>query len=202
MATSFPVAKDTFANPSPTDTLNAALVPHAAQHANVNDAVKALQNKVGITGSTDVNSLDYKTRNPPLVLGSTVYNPGSLITYTTAATTFAAVDVTNLSLTFTPVTTRAMIQMIGRSHHTTSGYIQWCLLDASGVEVVNTRLGVHYSTSYVTAFYQVLLTGLTPGTPVTFQWGWRTTTGTAYLMAGDTNTPSDPGPVSMYALNA
>ena len=60
MSTAFPTALDAFINPSETDTLDSATVPHAAQHANANDAIAALQAKVGITGSTDATSLDYR----------------------------------------------------------------------------------------------------------------------------------------------
>ena len=56
MATGFPTSKDNLSNPLSTDSL----VGHASQHANENDAIEALQNKVGIDNSTDVNSLDYK----------------------------------------------------------------------------------------------------------------------------------------------
>lgn len=60
MATSFPTSIDTLTNPTATDTLDSLTVPHDAQHTNANDAIEALQAKVGINGSSDVNSLDYK----------------------------------------------------------------------------------------------------------------------------------------------
>ena len=58
MATQFPEELDSFTNPQPTDSV--AAVSHAAQHANANDAIEALQAKVGIDGSTDTTSLDYR----------------------------------------------------------------------------------------------------------------------------------------------
>jgi len=63
MATNFPTALDTLTNPTPTDQLDSVTVPHDLQHANANDALEALQAKVGINSSTDVNSLDYKIRH-------------------------------------------------------------------------------------------------------------------------------------------
>lgn len=60
MATNFPTGLDTFTNPTATDTLNSVTVPHATQHDNLNDAVLALETKVGINSSADTNSLDYK----------------------------------------------------------------------------------------------------------------------------------------------
>lgn len=65
MATNFPTSLDTFTNPTATDTLDSP--PHDQQHANINDAVEALEAKVGINSSADTNSLDYKVNNitPP-----------------------------------------------------------------------------------------------------------------------------------------
>lgn len=56
----FPVALDNFTNPTAADNLNAPTVLHSAQHANINDAVEALQAKVGVNGSAVATSHDYK----------------------------------------------------------------------------------------------------------------------------------------------
>ena len=61
MATSFPTGLDALTNPVSTDTL--ASPSHADQHANVNDAVEALEAKVGVDGSAVTSSLDYRVRN-------------------------------------------------------------------------------------------------------------------------------------------
>ena len=47
MATSYPNALDNFTNPTSTDTLNSATVPHADQHANANDAIEAIEGELG-----------------------------------------------------------------------------------------------------------------------------------------------------------
>lgn len=60
MATNFPEELDSFVNPQPTDSV--AIVSHAEQHSNANDAIEALQVKVGKDNSEDVNSLDYRIR--------------------------------------------------------------------------------------------------------------------------------------------
>lgn len=60
MATQFPGELDSLLNPQPTDSV--AAVSHASQHANANDAIEALQIKVGKDNSTDVNSIDYYLR--------------------------------------------------------------------------------------------------------------------------------------------
>lgn len=58
MATNFPASLDSLTNPTSSDSLNSP--SHSAQHANVNDAVEALQAKVGVDSSAVTTSLDYK----------------------------------------------------------------------------------------------------------------------------------------------
>lgn len=73
MATSFPGGLDTFVDPNgTTDTLES--VPHDAQHSNANDAIEALEAKVGIDGSAVATSLDH------LLKSSSVTDPGHLHT--------------------------------------------------------------------------------------------------------------------------
>ena len=62
MATGFPSSLDALTNPLSTDALTSP--SHADQHANVNDAVEALQTKVGVDSSAVVASLDYKVSKP------------------------------------------------------------------------------------------------------------------------------------------
>jgi len=57
MATNFPTSLDALTNPTSSDSLSSP--SHSAQHANVNDAVEALQVKVGIDSSADTSSHDY-----------------------------------------------------------------------------------------------------------------------------------------------
>jgi hypothetical protein len=58
MATTFPGALDEFTNPSANDKTN--VVSHAAQHANANDAIEALEAKVGADGSAVETSHDFR----------------------------------------------------------------------------------------------------------------------------------------------
>lgn len=53
-AISYPTSLDSFTNPSATDSV--ATVSHSAQHANANDAIEALQAKLGIGVSTAVSN--------------------------------------------------------------------------------------------------------------------------------------------------
>jgi hypothetical protein len=61
MATNFPTSLDALTNPTSSDSLSSP--SHSAQHANVNDAVEALQAKVGVNGSAVTSSHDYKLAN-------------------------------------------------------------------------------------------------------------------------------------------
>jgi len=58
MATSFPSSLDSFTNPTAVDTLDSP--PHDTQHADANDAIEALQAKVGVNSSAVATSHDYK----------------------------------------------------------------------------------------------------------------------------------------------
>ena len=62
MATSFPTSLDALTNPAAGDSLTSP--SHADQHADANDAIEALQAKVGVNGSTVATSLDYKVNKP------------------------------------------------------------------------------------------------------------------------------------------
>lgn len=61
MPSSFPTALDAFTNPAAGDPMNSP--SHSDQHADANDAIEAMQTKIGIDGSADTDSLDYKINN-------------------------------------------------------------------------------------------------------------------------------------------
>lgn len=67
MATNYPNNLDELINPNGTDQLSAP--SHSEQHANANDAIEALQSKVGIDGSQDPDSLTYKINDIVTILG-------------------------------------------------------------------------------------------------------------------------------------
>lgn len=58
MATNYPTSLDTLTNPTSADKVDT--VDHAAQHANSNDAIEALEAKVGADSSAVTTSHDYK----------------------------------------------------------------------------------------------------------------------------------------------
>lgn len=68
MSTNFPTALDTLTNPTPTDYLNSP--SHAGQHANANDAIEAIEAKVGINSSAVTTSHTYKITAIETILGT------------------------------------------------------------------------------------------------------------------------------------
>ena len=58
MATSYPASLDSFTNPTAVDTLDSP--PHDTQHADANDAIEALQAKVGVNSSAVTTSHEYR----------------------------------------------------------------------------------------------------------------------------------------------
>lgn len=95
MPTNFPATIDTVAtlpNPGATDLLanSVANLQHAYQHDTVNDAVRALETKMGINGSTDTSSIDYKLSH------ATGKSPRAFQTVTTASLAPGAADATQV----------------------------------------------------------------------------------------------------------
>jgi len=58
MATNFPTSLDALTNPSGTDSMSSP--SHAGQHTDANDAIEALQAKVGVDGSAVTTSHEYR----------------------------------------------------------------------------------------------------------------------------------------------
>lgn len=58
LSTNFPNSLDSLVNPNSTDSLSNP--SHSQQHANLNDAIEAMQAKIGVDGSEDTDSIDYK----------------------------------------------------------------------------------------------------------------------------------------------
>jgi hypothetical protein len=88
MTTNFPTSLDALANPTSTDALTSP--SHSDQHANANDAIEALEAKVGVDGSPVTTSLDYLVTQANAIgssgLASGTYYTTSSNTGTTQAT--------------------------------------------------------------------------------------------------------------------
>lgn len=120
MATNFPTSLDTLTNPTSSDSLSSP--SHSAQHANANDAIEALQAKVGADSSAVTSSLDYKVAQ--LEAASTgkilqVVSTTKTDTFTSTNTSF--VDITGLTVTITPSSTSSKILIIAQVSHSQGG---------------------------------------------------------------------------------
>ena len=80
MATNYPNSLDVLINPTATDTLNSGVVPHHQQHANINDAMEAVQTILGVNPSGSY--LTIKDR----IAASEALNGLSDVTITSVAT--------------------------------------------------------------------------------------------------------------------
>ena len=58
MAINYPISLDTLTNPTTSNPLNSP--SHAGQHSDANDAIEALEAKVGANSSAVTTSHDYK----------------------------------------------------------------------------------------------------------------------------------------------
>jgi hypothetical protein len=61
MTAGFPDSKDTFVNPNSADALS--MPSHSDLHTKVNQAIETIQDVIGVTNSSDENSLTYKIDN-------------------------------------------------------------------------------------------------------------------------------------------
>ena len=89
MATNFPTSLDALTNPTGSSSLTSP--DHAGQHADINDAVEALEAKVGINSSAVTTSHDYK------IINNTPTGVINMWATTTAPTEWLLCDGTNVS---------------------------------------------------------------------------------------------------------
>jgi len=161
MATNFPASLDSLTNPTSSDSLNSP--SHSAQHANVNDAVEALQAKVGADSSAVTTSLDYKvaqleaiSHGKILQIVSTFSNTG----FTTSSTSFVDVTDATLSITPTSVTSKVFIMFSGvQSQSTTNNANHFNLVrdstaiaQTSGASPENTTMVFEAQANVITHF--------------------------------------------------
>jgi hypothetical protein len=152
MATNFPTSLDSLTNPTSTDGLDNP--SHSAQHANANDAIEALEAKVGIDNSAVTTSLDYLTQQSNAIassgLASGTYYTTSSNTATTATTTTTTGTVSYLpflvekTTTFDRIACRTSSTVTGTStvrlgiYNNSNKQPSTVLLDAGTVSVTAT----------------------------------------------------------------
>ena len=130
MATNFPTSLDSLVNPTATDEVS--VVDHAAQHTNANDAIEALEAKVGVDGSAVTSSLDYlvKVSLPASIDGKVDENAAitgatkTKITYDAKGLVTAGADATTADIaasTNRNYVTDAQLTVIGNTSGTNTG---------------------------------------------------------------------------------
>lgn len=104
MTTAFPGAIDAFTNPTASDPLDSVTVPHATQHADINDAVEAIETAIGTTGAPVLAPLASPTftGTPTLPTGTiAVTQTAGNNTTAVATTAFVIANPTDISFGFT-----------------------------------------------------------------------------------------------------
>jgi hypothetical protein len=132
MASNFPSSLDSFTNPSSSDAMDSVSVPHASQHSDLNDAVEALQAKVGADSSGVTSSLDYKvaqleTNVAGLVTGKILQVVSTAKTDTWSGTVTGSAfssNITGLEVTITPTSATSKVLIICLLHATHNNYGQ------------------------------------------------------------------------------
>ena len=200
MTTNFPTSLDALTNPTSTDSLTSP--SHADQHANANDAIEALEAKVGVNGSAVTASLDYLVTQANAIgssgLASGTYYTTSSNTGSTQATVTTTGTVSYLpflverTTTFDRIACRTSTTITGTStvrlgiYNNSNKQPTTVLLDAGTVSVNATT----------TIFSITINQTLNPG------WYWlahvvNSTTGThSFIQVADSN------PFGQTALSA
>lgn len=99
MTTNFPTSLDALTNPTSTDALTSP--SHADQHANANDAIEALEAKVGVDGSPVTTSLDYLVTQANAI-GSSGLASGTYYTTSSNTGTLANATTTTGTVSYLP----------------------------------------------------------------------------------------------------
>lgn len=138
------------------------------------------------------------------------YAPAGGTTYTIASTTFAAIDTTNLTISFTPISTQVLVELTAvTGFFAGSGHMGFCLFTHGGT----TQVGVHVdvlqspgTTTGCVVLARILVTGLTAGTSTQLDWAWAVSAGTGLIVAkgiaSGVFASTDSGPAVMRVFAA
>jgi hypothetical protein len=99
MATNFPTSLDALSNPTSTDGLNNP--SHSGQHADANDAIEALEAKVGVDSSAVSTSLDFLVTQAN-ASGSSGLTSGTYYTTSSNTNTTASAGTTTGTVSYLP----------------------------------------------------------------------------------------------------
>ena len=153
--------------------------------ADLNFNARRLTNVAAPVFSTDAARLGDVTLGK--LLGQTVIIAGH--TYSTASSTMAAIDTTNMTVSFTALSTQALVVLNAANVYNSSGTGNqvWALFSHGTTTVVGYYVQVHTATTAaieaipIPATVSILVTGLTAGSAYQYDWAWGAATGTANL---------------------
>jgi hypothetical protein len=114
MAINFPTSLDVFTDPSASDQLN--LPSHSGQHTDLNNAVEALEAKVGADGSAVTTSHDYKIAQLEARTEGKILQVVRVTDTTNRTTTSSSLVDANISVTITPISATSNIFLLWSVH--------------------------------------------------------------------------------------
>lgn len=123
MATNFPSSLDAFTNPTTEDALSSP--SHAGQHTDTNDAIEALEAKVGVDSSAVTTSLDYLVSQANAI-GSSGLVSGQYYSQVSRSNTIGASVKTTGQVNYSPIfidRTQSFDRIAIRSGSTLSGTV-------------------------------------------------------------------------------
>lgn len=133
------------------------------------------------------------------LLGVVTYNPVGLTGFSTASSTYANVDATNLAVTFTaPASGAVIVRQEALVVPVSGGYMHWNVRSA-GADVASSGVRVSGNgTMQVRGAASRRITGLTSGSSYTYTWGFaRLGSGTVTMYFGAAD--AGPGLMEVWA---
>jgi hypothetical protein len=181
-ATSYPGALDSLTNPGATDSV--AVVSHSSQHANANDAIEAIEAKVGTGASTAIANTVLAGNGTgssgwtlfPTTTNSTATGLGTFGTLLSqgSTTVVGSLNITGNSTTTNATSTIGAFTNLATSTKYFGAGLSSCTGDADAVRwsggffscgniAVSASIPATYSTSTVTISYKIEYVNMTPG---------------------------------------
>lgn len=183
-AISYPTSLDTFTNPGATDSV--ATVSHSGQHSNANDAIEALEAKVGIQSSTPLAGSVLVSA----VNGASFWSTYATTTFlyaqnliTTASSTVVGDFTVGGNTTLVNATSTALFSTTASSTNLFAAAASFGTLSASKLATLSGGALVNNSTSTITNLVTVNATS-TSATSTAF---FSTTASSSQLFAGTGN---------------
>ena len=162
MSTNYPGALDSLVNPTATDTLDSATVPHATQHADANDAIEAIEVTLGVNpqgGSATVvarlTALD-STVSGKAATNQTMYvgTTAIAINRSSASQTLTGTSIDGNAATATLATTASAVSASGITGATRASNVTASSLTSLGTDpVANTQAVDNNSTKIATTAF-------------------------------------------------